>query len=199
MGTAMPPLLTPRLIVRPFVIDDLDAVYRIMDLEAQMEPGTIDERREWLEWSIRNYAALDRLWQPPYGDRAIVRREDGGPHAGALVGVVGLVPAFGPFHQLPGFRKGNPDDAGPQRFTPEIGLFWALGSDYRRQGYATEAATAIIDYAFKQMNAARVIATTEYDNVESQRVMERLGMRIEHNPLPEPVWFQAVGILETED
>lgn len=207
MGTAMPPLRTPRLLIRPFVMEDLPDAHRILDLEAEMEPGTLEERREWLEWTIRNYAALDRLWQPPYGDRAIVRLEDGGPHAGELVGVAGLVPAFGPFAQLPSFAaaranaagRGSAEPAKPARFTAELGLFWALGNAYRGQGYATEVGRALVDYAFRQMNAARIIATTEYANTASQRVMERLGMRVERNPLPEPVWFQVVGILENPD
>ena len=46
---------------------------------------------------------------------------------------------------------------------------------------------------------ARLVATTEYANLPSRRVMERLGMRIETNPLPEPAWFQVVGILEREN
>jgi hypothetical protein len=28
------------------------------------------------------------------------------------------------------------------------------------------------------------------------RVMQKLGMRIEHNPLPEPPWFQVGGVLD---
>jgi RimJ/RimL family protein N-acetyltransferase len=43
---------------------------------------------------------------------------------------------------------------------------------------------------------ATVIATTRYDNLASQRVMERLGMRVERNPHPEPPWFQVVGTLD---
>lgn len=37
---------------------------------------------------------------------------------------------------------------------------------------------------------------TEYDNLASQAVMRKLGMRLERNPLLEPRWLQVVGILE---
>jgi RimJ/RimL family protein N-acetyltransferase len=67
---------------------------------------------------------------------------------------------------------------------------------HRRRGYAREAARALIDHAFDQLRLRRVVATTSHDNTASQAVMRSLGMRIEHNPLPEPAWFQVVGVLE---
>jgi ribosomal-protein-alanine N-acetyltransferase len=42
----------------------------------------------------------------------------------------------------------------------------------------------------------RVVAMTTYDNVASMGVMRKLGMRIERNPLDDPVWFQVVGMVE---
>lgn len=56
-----------------------------------------------------------------------------------------------------------------------------LGYRFRKaawgQGYATEAARALIDRAFAESDAQRVIATTYQDNLASQRVMQKLGMR----------------------
>jgi RimJ/RimL family protein N-acetyltransferase len=46
------------------------------------------------------------------------------------------------------------------------------------------------------MQLRRLIATTEYDNAASQAVMRKLGMRLVHNPNPEPAWFQVVGCLD---
>jgi ribosomal-protein-alanine N-acetyltransferase len=43
----------------------------------------------------------------------------------------------------------------------------------------------------------RVVATTTYNNAASIRVMQKLGMTIERNPLPDPPWFQVVGVLES--
>jgi ribosomal-protein-alanine N-acetyltransferase len=40
----------------------------------------------------------------------------------------------------------------------------------------TEAARAIIDWAFQQPNIYRVYATTSIDNISSQRVMEKVSM-----------------------
>jgi RimJ/RimL family protein N-acetyltransferase len=89
--------------------------------------------------------------------------------------------------------------AAPQRVlrsTAEVGLYWACDPAYRRQGYATEAARALIDYVFNTMNMQRVVALTDYENYGSQGVMRKLGMTVERNPLPEPHWFRVAGILE---
>ena len=63
------------------------------------------------------------------------------------------------------------------------------------RGYATEAARALISYAFDELDLRRIVATTEHENLRSVAVMRRLGMTIERNPEAEPHWFQTVGVL----
>ena len=46
------------------------------------------------------------------------------------------------------------------------------------KGYATEGATAAIDWAFDTLGWDEVIHTIEPANVNSQKVAERLGSRI---------------------
>ena len=181
-------LETQRLVIRPFAQDDLHAVHAIRNESFDEEP--LQRHQEWLEWSIKNYTALTRLYQPPYGDRAIVLKA-----TQEVVGMVGFVPALGPFDTLPYFRATASRPAS-DLFTTEMGLFWALGAGHRGQGYATEAAPSLIEYAFDTLSVMRIVATTEYENSASIAVMRRLGMRIERNPLPSPEWFQVVGILE---
>lgn len=48
---------------------------------------------------------------------------------------------------------------------------------YRNQGYAYEAAHALVDWAFRQPGITRVIATCLPTNVPSVRVLEKLGMQ----------------------
>jgi RimJ/RimL family protein N-acetyltransferase len=182
----VPPLFTPRLRIRPFASADLDAVVKLHDDCFGAAP--LNVRRDWLGWSVRNYAALAQLQQPPYGDYAIELRA-----SGEVIGAVGLVPSFGPFDRLASLQCGT--NADPNLSRPEMGLFWAIASQHRRQGFATEAATAMATFAFEQLNVARLVATTEHDNDASIAVMRRLGMLIERNPDPEPKWFQTIGIL----
>jgi ribosomal-protein-alanine N-acetyltransferase len=177
-------LETDRLVIRPFVRGDLDTIHRVLNAAFGEESRTA--RQEWLDWTVMNYTALARLHQPPYGDRAVVLKA-----TDTLIGAVGLVPSFGPFDMLPYFR-----DRSTGLFTPEMGLFWVIGKPYRGQGYATEAARVLIDFAFTHLKLKRIVATTEYSNSRSIAVMQRLGMSIQCNPGPMPIWFQAVGILD---
>jgi ribosomal-protein-alanine N-acetyltransferase len=184
----MPVLETERLLIRPYTPDDLPARQR---LDAAMGLHLPEEQqRRWLEWSALNHEHLARLVQPPYGDRAVVLREDE-----VLIGTAGLVPSLGPFDRLPSFRR-NLLVVDEQLFRPEVGLYWALDPTHRGRGYATEAARALIDYGFERLRLQRIVATTEYQNEASQAVMRRLGMFVERNPHPEPPWFQVVGVLE---
>jgi RimJ/RimL family protein N-acetyltransferase len=187
----LPTLETKRLRIRPLRMEDLNDCHRLyVDIDwadkAVSEEENLKRRREWLEWTVRNYEQLALLYQPPYGERAIEHKE-----SGRFVGLVGLVPLLAPFGQLPSF--GGVEGA---RFSAEVGLFWALTPARQRQGYATEAARALVDHAFDTLKLGRVLAGTQRDNRASIAVMRRLGMRIEENPYPEPPWFEVTGILE---
>jgi ribosomal-protein-alanine N-acetyltransferase len=61
--------------------------------------------------------------------------------------------------------------------TYEIG--WVFNSAYHGQGYATEAARAMMRYGFDVLKIHRLIATCQPENPASYRVMEKLGMRRE--------------------
>jgi [ribosomal protein S5]-alanine N-acetyltransferase len=67
--------------------------------------------------------------------------------------------------------KGMPDKDG----TVEIG--WGISEDYRRRGIATRATQAVMQWAFSQPGVKRIIATIPRDNIGSERVAQRLGMR----------------------
>ena len=196
--TRMPTLETDRLMIRPFTLDDLDDIHQILDVElSDADFGTegakaLDERRAWRQWTIISYAELAQLYQPPYGDRAIVLKQ-----TDRLIGACGFVPCLNAFGQLPSFQPAA--DGAPARFnSTEFGLYYAVSPAYHRQGYATEATQAMIDYAFGTLKLERIVATTTYDNAGSIGVMRKVGMRIEKNPFPDPPWLQVVGILEND-
>jgi RimJ/RimL family protein N-acetyltransferase len=195
----MPVLETARLSIRPFRLEDLEAVHRLLGVEIDAvvlhteKTDSIQARAEWLQWTVLNYAQLAILNQPPYGDRAVILR-----HTDELIGSCGFVPCLNSFEQIPGF--GQIQDTSRQVCTSaEFGLFYAIAPSQRRQGYAVEAARALLSYAFQQLQLRRVIATTDYDNIGSIGVMKKLGMRIEKNPRPDPPWLQVVGVLEAAE
>ena len=61
--------------------------------------------------------------------------------------------------------------------TYEIG--WVFNPAYHRQGYATEAAAALLAYGFEELKLHRIIATCQPENPASYGVMEKIGMRRE--------------------
>jgi len=188
----MPPLQTERLVIRPLVMDDLDDIHHLLDVDLKMDTLTRDERRRWLEWSVLNYEQLARLYQPPYGERAVVLKD-----TNRLIGAVGFAPSYIAAGKLPCYQSKERQAIGERLHMPEMGLFYAFASAFQRQGYAAEAVRAMIDYAFRRMNLRRIVATTEFDNQRSQAVMQRVGMHIERNPTPgDPRYLQVVGILE---
>jgi ribosomal-protein-alanine N-acetyltransferase len=60
-----------------------------------------------------------------------------------------------------------------------IDLGYMLGIEYWGKGYATEIALALIDAAFFDLRADRVISTVDVNNGASIRVLEKIGMRWE--------------------
>ena len=65
--------------------------------------------------------------------------------------------------------------------TPEVELTYTIHPNYWRQGLATEAATAVLNWGFEQLNLQQIVAVTGPANLASQRVMQKLGMRYERN------------------
>jgi RimJ/RimL family protein N-acetyltransferase len=72
--------------------------------------------------------------------------------------------------------------------TAEVGFLF----DPRHQGkgFATEAATALLDWAFGIAGFHRVVGRTESRNAASARVLEKLGMRLEAH-LVENEWVKG--------
>lgn len=178
-------LTSQRLRIRHFCQEDLAACSDFRRRVFQQDEDAETARR-WLTWTIDSYRELAALQQPPYADYAIERRD-----TGEFAGSVGIVPTVVPWGALQGDKSDN-------LLNPEIGLFWGVLPEHRRLGYATEAASALLDFLFGKLRLRRVVATTERDNLASQRIMEKLGMRRLQNPLDAPTWCQVVGVLAND-
>src|SRR5437762_123061 len=61
-------------------------------------------------------------------------------------------------------------------FTPCVEVGWRLAYEHWGQGYATEAATAAVDFGFTNCGLTEIVSYTVPANHRSRRVMERLGM-----------------------
>ena len=65
-------------------------------------------------------------------------------------------------------------------FTPTVEVGWRLARPHWGRGYATEAATAALTFAFEELNTPEVVSFTATVNERSLKVMRRLGMT--HDP-----------------
>ncbi|EIE97794.1 GNAT family N-acetyltransferase [Saccharomonospora glauca] len=153
---SLPTLRTERLTLRPVAVSDLDAMHAYLGLEEVCryllhEPLS----REEVEARLVECRKRSTLEQP--GDfvrLAVVRDADA-----VVVGDVML------------------DITSVETATVEIG--WVFSPEVAGRGYATEAARALLGYAFGTLNAHRAVARLHPDNAASARLCERLGMRHE--------------------
>jgi ribosomal-protein-alanine N-acetyltransferase len=58
----------------------------------------------------------------------------------------------------------------------DIGIFYAIMPHFRRQRYATEIATKLIESAFEVLKLERVVARVNSDNAASVCILKKLGM-----------------------
>ena len=188
MNRRIPTLETERLIIRELTMDDLEAINNVLNKSFGWEMP-ISERQRWLQWTVLGYEMFSMLEQPHYGERAILRKE-----TGEIIGAVGIVPYLDTFNKVTAFNRSPSFPA-----TAEVGLFWAIDPAHQRNGYAPEAALAMMEYLFNHEKLGRVIATTGYENLPSQKVMEKLGMTIQRLDEPQPPDQFVVGVLEKSD
>lgn len=76
------------------------------------------------------------------------------------------------FIGMVGLNKINSD----MPFAPGVEIGWRLHKDFWRKGYALEAATAALKFAFEVLELEEVVAFTAVINKPSQLLMQRLGM-----------------------
>ena len=74
-------------------------------------------------------------------------------------------------------------------FTPCVEISWRFRADFHNRGYATEAARAVLAHGFEALGIDEIVSFTVPHNLQSRRVMEKLGMRFDgefdHPRLPD--------------
>lgn len=151
------PITTERLTLRSFRPGDEDDVfaYRSVPSVVRYIPGD-PKTREQVEDLVSERATAGRIDSTMPNLTLAVELD------GRVIGDVLLLLA-------------GPDGADGKQ--AEIG--WVFAPDVAGQGYATEAARAITEVAFREVGVHRVWAELEPENTASSRVCERLGMRRE--------------------
>ncbi|MFF3755776.1 GNAT family N-acetyltransferase [Streptomyces sp. NPDC002185] len=174
----MTEILTPRLLLRRWNDDDLVPMAEInADPEVMrwIGDGSVRDLEETAE-AIERY---EEEWdEEGFGLFAV---EILG--SGELIGFAGLsVPDFLP------------------EVLPAVEIGWRLGRPYWGQGYASEAAHAVLEFALQDRGLDRVIAIAHTGNRASENVMRKLGMVPEretsHPVLGLPLRVHAIDLTE---
>ncbi|MDQ3157433.1 MAG: GNAT family N-acetyltransferase [Actinomycetota bacterium] len=152
----LPTYQTERLTLRPWIHDDAE---RLFDMFRRPEVARWSGTGEPMTAVAEAHDRIDRQparagTHPAAGVFAIELRE-----TGAVAGMCMLVPI--------------PASDGVDRTDMEVG--WHLHPDSWGHGYATEAASALLDRGFGA-GLDEIFAVTDPDNVRSQSVCRRLGM-----------------------
>ena len=70
----------------------------------------------------------------------------------------------------------------------EVGF--TLSREHQGKGYASEAVSRLLDYAFGDLGLHRVVAITDRENERSFALLERVGMRREGH-FVQNAWFKG--------
>jgi RimJ/RimL family protein N-acetyltransferase len=62
---------------------------------------------------------------------------------------------------------------------PEVEIAYMIAKEYWGQGYGSEAAQGILDYAVDELGLTRLICLINRDNAASIRVATKIGMTFE--------------------
>jgi [ribosomal protein S5]-alanine N-acetyltransferase len=142
---------TPRLILREFMKSDLQALALILADPLVMKFSTMGiYSTSQTEKAIDNF--IDSYKQLGFGFWAVLLKQND-----LLIGYCGLAID----------RIDNRDE-------PEIG--YRLDSKFWNQGFATEAASASIQYGFDRIKLPYILGAAQRQNVASVRVLKKLGM-----------------------
>lgn len=73
--------------------------------------------------------------------------------------------------------------------SPCVEIGWRLAAAHQRRGYASEAATTVLQQAFTHLHLPEIVSFTAACNLPSRRVMEKIGMQrspeeFDHPALP---------------
>lgn len=150
------PLLTERLLLRPFRDEDLDALYVI-----DGDPGTC----RYLYSAPRSRAEV-RVSLTRRKKMTAIEREGDAIRLAATLRDAGTLVGDISFH----FRS-------REHRLAEIGF--VLHPDHHGRGYASEAVSALLTLGFESLGLHRIIGRCDPRNRASWLLMERLGMRRE--------------------
>lgn len=152
---------TPRLIMREFTQDDVEAVFEFSS-DVEVTELTGDECVQSIEQAK---AIITDIWLPEYkkygyGRYALVHKEDN-----RVIGFCGL--KYIPAEELE-------SDEG----APDIG--YRMLAKYWGQGLGYEGAKAAMEYGRNTLGLNNIFGDAVVENVASNKILQKLGLKFSH-------------------
>ena len=152
----MKPIVTERLTIRAFTLDDAAFIVTLVN-----DP-------DWLRF---------------IGDKAVKTREDARRYL--ATGPLAMYERYG-FGLCAIERNKNRATIGMcglirREGLEDVDIGYALVPEVRGQGFALEAARAVLEHGLTTLRIYRIVAITDPDNAASTRVLEGIGMRFERH------------------
>ncbi|MCY1661966.1 GNAT family N-acetyltransferase [Chryseobacterium sp. SL1] len=156
-------LETERLLIRDLTLDDKQAVFNYRsDAEANKFQGWIPETLEDVEQFIeRNNKEFN---QPESWYQVLITEKD----SKAVIGDIGI-------HFF-----------GSENLQAELGI--TLNKDFQGRGFASEALKGVINFLFGDLKKHRIMASIDPENIDSLKLMERIGFRKEGHFVKSLFW-----------
>ena len=143
---------TERLYLRELTLEDKEEWAKVLsDVESMKfypHPFSEKEVENWINWNIDNYRKYK------HGLWAVILKD-----GDIFLGDCGIT-----IQNIDG------------EVVPEMGFH--IIKDYCKKGYATEAAIACKKYAFEVLNYEKLYSYTILENIPSQKVAQKVGMKL---------------------
>lgn len=143
---------TERLYLRELTMEDKEEWAKVLsDVESMKfypHPFSEKEVENWINWNIDNYKKYK------HGLWAVILKD-----GDIFLGDCGIT-----IQNIDG------------EVVPEMGFH--IIKDYCKKGYATEAAIACKKYAFEVLNYEKLYSYTILENIPSQKVAQKVGMKL---------------------
>ncbi|MFY7843589.1 GNAT family N-acetyltransferase [Chryseobacterium gambrini] len=156
-------LETERLLIRDLTLDDKQAVFNYRsDAEANKFQSWIPETLEDVEQFIeRNNKEFN---QPESWYQVLITEKD----SKAVIGDIGI-------HFF-----------GAENLQAELGI--TLNKDFQGRGFASEALKGVINFLLGDLKKHRIMASVDPENIDSLKLMERIGFRKEGHFVKSLFW-----------
>lgn len=157
LSSSVPSIETARLVLRPCKLSDWPVLEPIWTTDqARFIGGPMTAEDAWLDFN----QCLSSWFLRGTGALAITTHDSDTP-----LGIVVIMHEYG---------------------DPELELGWLITKDAEGNGYATEAAEALLDWTFRQLGVTQMVSYVHANNVKSANLATRLGGVL--RPEGHPAW-----------